>query len=273
MNRKKALFVAFCIIIVCSLVAIPLLLHLTNPLKNLHQAVAKAINFLDGYDMSLTPYGLLMLDVMYRRFGITEFADALQRYDQILAQNPPQAALLRVFRRIADYNNPLQPGDLDAVQNDLDRITAPALYCNRFGLSADYPKMVEQAVHSGGYMSPHVLLALIWIQENGCEAPFSEDFIESVYAANAALIDDDSVVTDLELEAAAFLYLAGQGTRVDNAFVERAIAVQNDNGSWPYSSDLPGESYWHASILGLMFLLHVKYPADSYPPMLAPAPS
>jgi hypothetical protein len=80
-------------------------------------------------------------------------------------------------------------------------------------------------------------------------------------------------VDDLELEVAAFLYLAGQGALVEDAFVDRVIAVQNDDGGWFASSDLPGESHWHASILGLLFLLHVANPADSYPPFLASASS
>jgi hypothetical protein len=269
MNRKRTLFVIFCIIVVCSLLAIPLLLRQIYPPHTLQPAISKAIAFFEG---AREPYSLLMLDVMHRRFGIAEFADALQRYDEVLAKSLEQAPLLRVFRRIADYDNTLQAGDLAAVWKDYDQVTVPALYCDRFGLPENYPEFLELAVTLGGYWVSHVLLAWIWIQENGCEFPLPEGFIEDLYLANAALIDDDPVVTDLEFEAAAFLYLAGQGTLVDDAFVERVIAVQNDNGGWSYSSDMPGSvPNWHVSILGLMILLHVEYPADSYPPMLAPA--
>jgi hypothetical protein len=245
--------------------AVQLLLH---PKPDLSRAVAKAIDF---FKDSHEPYALLWLDVIYRRFGIAEFADALQRYDQVLAERPEQAPLLRVFRRIADHDNPLQAEDLQKVTNELDLITVPALYCDRLGLPDDYPAKLEKAVSRGGYMLTHVLLALIWIHENGCELQLPESFIEEVYHANAALINDDPVVDDLELEAAAFLYLAGQGALVDNAFIERVIAVQNDDGGWRYSSDVPGESNWHPTILGLLLLLHVKFPSDSYPPMLAHA--
>jgi hypothetical protein len=120
-------------------------------------------------------------------------------------------------------------------------------------------------------MLTHVLLAWVWIQENGCAAPLSNSFIDAVYSATAALVNADSVVTDLELEAAAFLYLAGQDTRVDDAFVERVIATQRSDGGWLQSSDSSGESGWHPTILGLFILLHEEYRAESYPPMLAPA--
>jgi hypothetical protein len=79
------------------------------------------------------------------------------------------------------------------------------------------------------------------------------------------------VVEDLELEAAAFLYLAGQGALADNSFVNRAIAAQNFDGGLLPSSNNPGVSNRHTTAVGLMFLLHVEYHADLYPPMLAPA--
>jgi hypothetical protein len=272
MRRKRAAFLVFFIIALCSLLVVTLLLHpAPEPAPEpsaLQRAVAKAVDFFEG---SREPWALLMLDVMYRRFGIAEFADALQRYDQVLAERPQQAPLMRVFRRIADHDNPLQAEDLQAVSEEVDRVTVPALYCDRLGLPADYPAMFVEAANLGGQMLTHALLAWIWIQDNGCEVPLPDGFIEDMYHANAALIDYDSVVNELELEAAAFLYLAGQGALVNHAFVERVIAVQNYDGGWSRSSDTPGDSNWHPTILGLLILLHVEFPADSYPPMLAPA--
>ena len=258
----------FCVIALCSLLAVPLLLRPANPPDALQRAVANAIDF---FEESRDPDALLLLDVVYRRFGIAEFADALQRYDQVVVEGWREAALLRVFRRIADYDNQLRPGDLNAVFIEIDRLTVPALYCDRLGLPPNYTAVLDESVRSGSYLLTHALLACIWIQENGCEVPMPGGFIEDVYRANAALIGDDAVVDDLELEAAAFLCLAGQGVLVDYAFVERVVAVQNYDGGWLPSSDTPGESHWHATVLGLLLLLHVEYPSDSYPPMLAPA--
>ena len=266
-TMKRALLAVFCIIAVCSLLAVPLLLRPVNPPDALQSSVTSAINFIKGTN---EPNALLLLDVMHRRFGIAEFADALQRYDQVVVEGWREEALLRLFRRIADYNNPLRPGDLDAVYIDIDRLTVPALYCDRQGVSPNYTVMLDEAVRSGRYLLTHALLACIWIQENGCEVPVPDGFIENVYHANAALIGDDPVVDDLELEAAALLYLAGQGVLVDPAFVERVIAVQNNDGGWLSSSDMSGESHWHATVLGLLLLLHVENPSNSYPPMLAP---
>ena len=177
-----------------------------------------------------------------------------------------------MFRRIADYDNPLQDGDLDSVTEEVDRISVPALYCNRVPLTINYPSFLCNAAIQGDYMLTHALLACVWIQENGCELPVSDSFLEDVYAATAKLVNGDSYVDDLELEAAAFLYLAGQGARVNSTFVDRVLEVQNHDGGWRHYSDIPGASYGHASLLGLIVLLHVEYPADSYPSMLDPAP-
>lgn len=276
----------FFIIALCILLAVPLMLHSTPateptptstpspPLAPgaLQSAVTNVINFFEEPHELSDPYALLMLDVAHRRFGIAAFANALQRYDQMLATLPDKAPLMRLFRRIADHNNPLQAGDLQEVTEDIDRITILALYCDQLGLSdTDYQSMLEQATSLGDYMLTHALLACIWIQENGCVVSLPDGFIRNIYQANAALINDDSVVDDLELEAATFLYFAGQGSLVDQGFVNRVIAAQNSDGGWSLSSSTPNDSDWHTSVLGLLLLLHVEYPSDSYPPMLAPA--
>jgi hypothetical protein len=267
LSKRRILFLVFCIIVLCSIL---LLQPLLNPKSDLQLAVENAINFFEG---SNEPYALLWFDVIYRRFGIAEFANALERYDQVLAEQPENAPLLRIFRRIADHDNQLQTEDLEAVSAEVDLFTIPALYCDQVPLSDDYFEMLDRAVGFGDYQLTHVTLALILIQENGCELVLPDGFIEAVYFANAALIDDDPVVDDVELEAAAFLYIAGQGALVNDAFVERVIASQNDDGGWGFSSNGQGDSDWHSTILGLLFLLHVEFPADSYPPVLAPVSS
>lgn len=238
--------------------------------RSLTEAVGNATNYLA---QTKEPYALLMLNVLYRRFGITEFNNSLQTYDEQLASNLDDASILRVFRRIANFTNPvLQTTDFDAVKIDIDRLTVPALYSDRSNLPNHYLYVLSYEAGKGGYLLTHALLAAIWLQENHCNLSIPENFTDSLYHANSALIDNDSVITDLELEAAAFLYLAGQGTLVNDSFVQRVIATQNYDGGWSYSSDNVHGSYWHTSVLGLMLLLHVEFPSSSYPPMLAPAP-
>ena len=265
MGMRMKLLLVFCITTLCILLLIPLFFH---PAPSLSSTIAKAIDF---YKNIGEPDALLMGDVMYRRFGIEAFAGSLQLYDQILEENPDEAPLIRVFRRIADHDNLLLDNDLASVLLDTDRLTVPALYCDHLGLPTDYPGQLLHGANQGGYMLTHALLASIWIQENGCEVPLSDDLVEALYIANAELINEDYVVRDLELEAAAFLYLAGQGKLVKGTFIDKIIALQNSDGGWSNTSNKPAASDWHATALALLVLLHVEYNSDSYPPMLSTA--
>jgi hypothetical protein len=120
-------------------------------------------------------------------------------------------------------------------------------------------------MNSGGYLLTHTFLAWIYMQENGCELALPEGFVDEMLQANVNLVNLDSTVTDLELESAAFLYLADHGELVDTAFVDCVINAQDDDGGWT-SGDV---QRWHSTVLGLLVLLHAEYPSDSYPPMLA----
>ena len=242
--------------------------------RTLEEIVGNATNYLA---QTKDPFILLDLNVIYRQFGITEFADALNQYDQLLAKNPANAPLLRIFRRIADYDNTPQDDDFYAVTDvadDLNRITVPALYSDRLDLPDSYLLELNNAADSGGYLLTHALLATIWLEENHCEQiQIPSDFAESLYYDTAALIGNGSVVNDLEVEAADFLYTVGQGELVSDAFVQRVIATQNYDGGWSASSDTPVSSHPHTSVLALSLLLYVEFPAASYPPMLALATS
>jgi hypothetical protein len=229
-----------------------------------------------------------MLNVIYRQFGIAEFNDSLQRYDQLYASSTDP--LIRIWRRIADYNtSAVQPEDFNSVTDQLDRLTIPALYSDRISLPDDYLSQLIDAmergflyasqsndggsINSGCYLLTHVLLATIWLQNNHCSLQLPENFTDTLYQMNAALIGDGSQVNDIQLEAAAFLYQAGQGNLVNPAFVQNVITAQFTDGGWSATQDEPYKTDWHPSVLALMILLYVEYPAASYPPMIAPAPS
>lgn len=226
-------------------------------------AVAKAIAFINR---TREPYGLLFLDIMHRRFGVPEFADALERYDAVMAERPDEAPLLRVLRRIADADNPIQPDDWDHVKIHTDRMLVCALYCDRLGLPPEFAETLVRDVKAGGYYATHALLAWIWVQDNRCEVRLPDGFVEEMYRTVAAIIDEQpTTINDLKLEAAAFLCLARQGSRVNPRFVQRVVAIQNEDGGWGKLDVVdpakPDESSWHSTILALLLLLHIDFPA------------
>jgi hypothetical protein len=314
---KKSIAAAICVIVLCSLLAVPLLLRpplvasqdelqttpkitpypdlKSDPEENsqstpqntpqptptaspkstsqktddkLEAAINNAITYLEQTN---EPFGLMMLNVIYRQFGIQEFKDTLQRYDEILSSCPH--SIMKLYRRIADYNNTVDETDFKAIVEQVDIITIPALYADQRNPPSNYPIVLMDAKDSGGYMMTHALLATIWLQENNYNISLPDNFIETLYYDTAALTESDLPVTDVALEAAAFLYETGQGNLVYPDFAENVIATQNPDGGWSLSSDTPSGSNWHPTILALMMLLHVAHPATSHPPMLAPPPN
>jgi len=224
--------------------------------QGLTTAVSNAISF---FKDSREPHALLWLAVMHRRFQIEQFADALQRYDDVLAEQPEQAPLRRVLRRFADRDNPLRPDDWDSVTDPSDRLLVCALYCDRVGLPRSFAEMLRKAASAGGYYLPHVMLVWFWIRENGCAFELPAGFMDRVYEASAAIIDHDpTIVSDLRLEVAAFLNLVGQGGRVSQVFVEQVLKNQNADGGWGQARDAQGRSDWHSTTLGLLLLVQLS---------------
>ena len=224
--------------------------------------VASAIAFLRS---AREPHALLFMGLLHRRFGVKEFANALELYDAELPKHPERAPVLRVFRRMFDANNPIQLEDWEHVTLQTDRLLVSALYCDRLGLPESFGDVLARAVSQGRYAATHALLAWVWIQENGCQLAVPAGFFEDMCRAVARIIDEDPTsVNDIKLEAGAFLALAHQVHRVDLGFVRRVIAVRNEDGGWGKpveGAGNPGGSSWHSTILALMILLHVRFPA------------
>jgi len=219
--------------------------------------IANAIDFLKD---TRAPHALLFMTILHRRFAIEEFADCAKRYDEVLPEHSDR--VLHAFRRVFDANNPIDLDDWDEVVTPTDRLIISALYCDRLGLPPAYAEALERAVRQGGYGATHALLAWVWLNENGCKLEVPDGFVEEMYSAVAALIDEDpTTIHDVNLEAGAFLCLARQPERVDLGFVRRVIAVQNEDGGW----GAVGASNWHATILALMLLVHVSFPETSTP--------
>ena len=268
-SKRRVHIVVFSVTIICALLIATIILYPEPEVSSseIEAAINKAIPVFDHG--SGDPYALLFLDVLYRRFGIVQFADSLERYDQVVPMNDADAAVLRLFRRIADYDNTWDKKDFESVTSPYDMITLPALYCDLLGddMPPNYLTILNSSVSEGDYWVTHVLLALIWMQENNCNMDLPDGFVEKVYNGNLALIDaEDPVVYDVELEAAAFLCLAGQRDLIDKDFVRLVIDQQHEDGSWGVSEDI--ENRWHSTVLGLTFLLHINSPTNTYPPML-----
>ena len=65
----------------------------------------------------------------------------------------------------------------------------------------------------------------------------------------------------------------GKVTWLTLSSCDNVIAAQYTDGGWSTTQDTPYNTNWHPSISALMILLYVEYPATTYSPMLAAAPS
>ena len=199
--------------------------------EQVRTAVANGIRFVNR---TREPYGLWFMSMMHRLFGVPEFADALKRYDEVVAERPEaEAAVLRVLRRLNDADNPLQPDDWDHVTIMTDQLLACALHCDRLGLPPEYAAALDKGVKAGGYAATHSLLAWIWLHDNRCTLAVRDGFVEDMYNSVQAILDDNpTIVNDLKLEAAAFLCMARQGSRVAPRFIRNVLSIQRSDGAF-----------------------------------------
>jgi hypothetical protein len=246
--------------------------HATD--RTIEEAIGNATEYMA---QSNEPYAILNKDMMYRQFGIPQFANSLQKYDQIIGGSPDP--MLKLFRRIAAYDNIVDDSDFASVTENVDNltvdnITIPALYADRRELPPNYSAVLQAGLNGGGYLTTHTLLAMLWLNENNntgnCIVTLPADFMSSLYQATAALINNDTNPEDLELEAAALLYEAEQGQMVPSSFINAVIENQNMDGGWaPANNFNPNMSTWHPTFLALLLLLNVKHTPTSYRPWLA----
>jgi hypothetical protein len=204
------------------------------------------------------PHALIMLGVINRWYGGNYFNEALELYDAATLRDYKKAPVLRVFRRILDRDSEINMDDYREVYKDVDRLTAPALQCDRLALPENFVEMLSEAVEKGGYELTHVALAWQWIEENGCTIEVLADFKSGLINSLAKLIGLDDSVTDLEIEAASLLHYMGYENRVPPAFINRLISVQLPDGGFPIQSGVVEGGYeanWHPSVLALWLLL------------------
>jgi len=202
---------------------------------------------------------LLLMDAMHRRFDVTEFADAADRYDAAVAELAEVPIDAVAFRRIFDPTQVLTAEELDAIAPGVNRVTVPALFCDVLPWPADYGDLLQQDAALSGYELTHVTLALQWASELGCTVPVDDAFASQVVADTFALVDTSDGVRDLELEAGLFAALLAGPASLPADLVDATIAAQFDDGTWPRDpGDVDGN--WHTTGIALFLLLELHRP-------------
>ena len=226
-------------------------------------AVDRATAWLVRRDDS--PHVYLFLGVIGRRFELGALDGMLERFDATLGRGPRTPDLLAA-RRILSAEHDFSTEGLALLTSEINRIHAPALYCDRLGLPLNYRQILKDASEAGGYPLTHVGLALIWMDALGCEPPVAQParFRRNVIERMALLLDPADGLTDVEIEAAAFLHTLGRGDLVPEGFLAAVLAAQHEDGSWSHDTrEEPQASDWHASCLALWYVLEATTAADA----------
>jgi len=237
----------------------------TIPLEELDQAIERAQALFDrGMDNLQV---CLFLGAVRRRHGLEGFEEAASEYDRLRKEAQPVPDF-RALRRILFPETTFERDEVPTLTDDVNRIFVPALYCDRFTAPLSYRRELIAAEKKGGYYLTHVGLALIFLESLGCESPFPDPaaFRERVCLRMAELLQPGDGVTDLELEAAAFLLTMGRHDLVDDVFLETTLRHQLPDGGWAFES--PIASNWHASAMGLWTLLEVRNAGRAKVPLI-----
>ncbi|MBM4361999.1 MAG: hypothetical protein FJ104_04920, partial [Deltaproteobacteria bacterium] len=213
--------------------------------------------------ITTTPTFELVMQYPARRHRIPGWEDALARYDAAASSGQE-----RVFRRVLDRATRPSPADFDALAG-IDLYTSAALYCDLRPLPPDYPATLTAAAGLGGYELTHVLLALVWAEENGCPPPLGAAARAAIESEVAAIAGTPGPPPDLVIEAEAFLHLARRTDLLHPALTDELLALQLDDGGFPV---VPASirSDWHPTGLALWVLLAVKDPGAPRVPLIAP---
>lgn len=227
-----------------------------EPSNGIAAAACRAVRAFARNDFTETR-DYLVADVVARRFGETALAGM---WPMFAARLPTSGPDIRIYARIGDAAVTTTSAEIEALEG-VDLATGPALHCRSIPYPAEYAARLEADLALGGYETSHVLLALMWIRDQGCADPTPAGFYARALDATAALIDaDHAVVTDLEIECATLLAYLGESSRIPTGFVEGVLAAQLPSGGWRAG---PGEpALGHTSALALWLLEEVLHPGS-----------
>ena len=212
------------------------------------------------------PVAFLSLAVLERRFSIKEFAEMRELYVQeIESASGREQRRLQAFRRLIDAEAVVEAADLEAITDGIDALTGRALNCQKHPLPSGFELTLRTAINKGDYLLTHSALALQWLEENGCSSAWSRRLHSIALQQMAKIIEVDLRVTDLELEAATFLYYMGHEHLVPPGYIDNVLATQREDGGWSGDSALvPETGHWHATSLAL-WMLEERASSESIP--------
>lgn len=150
-----------------------------------------------------------------------------------------------------------------------DDLLLRALYCDRYAYAQQDFQALGALAPDQGYTDTHVLLALLFLRENGCyETPEREKAIAWTVDRVSRAAENDTKWSDLYSERIVFLYFAGEGDRVKPQWIELILNAQGHDGGFRDSlfGEKPNAHSTGLSLLALRYFLEQQ----GKPSFLAP---
>ena len=133
-----------------------------------------------------------------------------------------------------------------------DRITHLSLWCDRLNMPEEFIEQIAAQGSRGGYFVTHMYLAILLLKEKNCNY-FRKHFfrfgeMEKKFASDLTQIIQQNGFGDLQVEAAAFLYLGNAGHEQTTHYVEAVLKEVDEIYSNPYVSLISAHTtfflYW-----------------------------
>ena len=238
-----------------------------NALSNEQKAVKKAEAFLDNSIAVITPGERLFLSYLQRKFDLQQSLGA----DEIPIVFPQSTdgsfQEADYLARIAYPERLFTATPGDTIQGGA-RTNVYSANCDILGLPSDYWQTMRQGYEAGGYTLTHVVLAITFMRDNGCEIPaVGNELFGLATQGMIALMDDPASTYDLRYEVVAFLQMSGQRELVKKTWIEEIVTNQREDGSW-VSVNGDNRPSAHTTILGLWALLEHTNPDKPYEPLI-----
>jgi hypothetical protein len=125
------------------------------------------------------------------------------------------------FRRIYDKNTNIPIKLFEELEHPLDKLTFQALFCKqtKFNLN-DYLSQIDTLWNKSSLEASHCLLAIIWLQENGCCKPEELETSKRKISTYLQKIISENKIdhNDQRFEAMAILQYSGFGNIIGLKF-------------------------------------------------------
>ncbi|HKY14666.1 MAG TPA: hypothetical protein VJM33_07045 [Microthrixaceae bacterium] len=210
-------------------------------------AVARGAASLADAIPTIDAASLMIVDYVYRNFGIDELVGARPAAEERLRQ-PDLADDEIILRRLVEFDAEPRAG-LEDEGSPTTAALGTALHCDRVPPPAGYFDRLEELTANGGYDATHAGLAVGWMTDLGCGSAELDATTATVVDRIAADFAARTEVSDLTVEQSAVLCYLDACDRVPAAWADDVRAAQHDDGGWG-----PGSSNWHMTMLAVWTL-------------------